>query len=218
MRAARDRSRDPAEEEQPGLRLRGFRWWRPRRTRAKQAATLLDGQRPPTDPAELRLVNAAAALRGLPTPRMSPVRRDALRAHLLAVLTQTALAQTALAQAGSAQAGPAIARGSGATGRRVRRVSPRRARVLRTARPLLAVSLACAVALVGLAVSAQDALPGETLYSVKRQVENIQVSLARDPVAKAKTRLDVAGTRMDELRTITLGQGAHIDRPTGPAV
>ncbi|WP_261576003.1 DUF5667 domain-containing protein, partial [Frankia gtarii] len=111
----------------------------------------------------------------------------------------------------------AMARGSGATGRRVRRVSPRQARVLRTARPLMVVSLACAVALVGLAVSAEDALPGETLYSVKRQVENIQVSLVRDPIAKAKTRLDVAGTRMDELRTITLGQGARIDRPTGAA-
>lgn len=207
--------------EQPGPRLRGFRWWQPRRTRAEQAATLLDGQRPPTDAAELRLVNAAAALRDLPTPRMSPVRRNALRAHLLAALTDTALteatpaAPTASDPAQSAE--PAMARGSGATGRRVRRVSPRQARVLRTARPLLAISLACAVALVGLAVSTEDALPGETLYGVKRRVENIQVSLVRDPIAKAKTRLDVAVTRMDELRTITLGQGTHIDRPTGAA-
>ncbi|THJ74213.1 hypothetical protein, partial [Candidatus Frankia alpina] len=89
MSAAPDRGRDPAGVEQPGPRLRGFRWWRPRRTRAEQAATLLDGQRPPTDAAELRLVNAAAALRDLPTPRMSPVRRNTLRAHLLAALTDT---------------------------------------------------------------------------------------------------------------------------------
>ncbi|KJE20951.1 hypothetical protein FF36_04726 [Frankia torreyi] len=197
MRAARGRDRDSAGVEQPGPGSCGSRWWRLRRTRAERAAALLEGRRPPTDASDIRLANAAAALRDLPIPRMNPVRRDAVRSHLLASLTD----QTSTA-----------ARGSGNTGRRVRPAPARRGRVLRAARPLLAVSLAGAVALAGLAVSAQDALPGETLYSVKRRVENLQVSLVRDPVARAKTRLDVAGTRMNELRTITLGEGAPIGR------
>ncbi|MCL9797855.1 DUF5667 domain-containing protein, partial [Frankia sp. AgKG'84/4] len=57
--------------------------------------------------------------------------------------------------------------------------------------------------LAGVAATAAHALPGEPLYAVKRQVENFQVALRRDPLERAKTRLTVAGTRMDELHALT---------------
>ncbi|WP_390479737.1 DUF5667 domain-containing protein, partial [Frankia casuarinae] len=85
----------------------------------------------------------------------------------------------------------------------------------RAARPLLAGALTAAVTTAALAVSSGDSLPGDTLYGVKRQVEDLQVSLVRDPVERAKTRLGMAGLRMSELRTITVNDGGVIAPETG---
>nr|MDT0667722.1 DUF5667 domain-containing protein [Micromonospora sp. DSM 115978] len=84
--------------------------------------------------------------------------------------------------------------------------SPRRRRATRLARPALVGALASSVAVVGLTVGAQDALPGEPLYSVKRQVEQIQVTLAGSETARARAHLDIARTRLDEMQSL-LGSG-----------
>lgn len=66
-------------------------------------------------------------------------------------------------------------------------------------------------ALVGatatMAVAAQTALPGESLYGVKRGIESVQVRLASDDAARGRTLLAQAGTRLDELEELAAGSG-----------
>ncbi|WP_299929503.1 DUF5667 domain-containing protein [uncultured Nocardioides sp.] len=61
-------------------------------------------------------------------------------------------------------------------------------------------------ALVGsaatMAVAAQTALPGESLYGVKRGIESAQVRLATDDAARGRTLLAQAGTRLTELEEL----------------
>jgi Domain of unknown function (DUF5667) len=62
------------------------------------------------------------------------------------------------------------------------------------------------VALVGsaatMAVAAQTALPGESLYGVKRGIESAQVRLATDDADRGRTLLAQAGTRLTELEEL----------------
>jgi hypothetical protein len=64
-------------------------------------------------------------------------------------------------------------------------------------------------ALVGsaatMAVAAQTALPGESLYGVKRGIESAQVRLATDDAARGRVMLAQAGTRLTELEELAAG-------------
>ncbi|MDZ5663240.1 DUF5667 domain-containing protein [Nocardioides sp. S-58] len=68
-------------------------------------------------------------------------------------------------------------------------------------------------ALVGaaatMAVAAQTALPGESLYGVKRGIESAQVRLADDDAARGRTLLAQADTRLDEIEEIADGEGGR---------
>lgn len=70
-----------------------------------------------------------------------------------------------------------------------------------------------AAALVGattsMAVAAQTALPGQSLYPVKRAIENAQTGLARDDTARGEALLSNARGRLDEVR--------ELDENGGPA-
>lgn len=123
---------------------------------------------------------------------------------------------TGVAGAASGRGAHAAGRPWSGAGRRVRREEPGRARLPLVARALLAGGLSAVVTMAGVAATAANALPGEPLYTVKRQVENFQVALRRDPVERAKTRLTVAGTRMDELHTVT-GTGTAPGEHAGAA-
>jgi hypothetical protein len=63
-------------------------------------------------------------------------------------------------------------------------------------------------ALVGsaatMAVAAQTALPGESLYGVKRGIESAQVRLATDDAARGRALLAQASTRLTELEELTV--------------
>ncbi len=63
-----------------------------------------------------------------------------------------------------------------------------------------------AAALMGattsMAVAAQTALPGESLYPVKRAIENVQTGIARGDTAKGQTLLANASGRLDEVRDL----------------
>lgn len=69
------------------------------------------------------------------------------------------------------------------------------------------------VALVGatatMAVAAQTSLPGESLYGVKRGIESVQVRFAGDDVARGRTFLAQAGTRLTELEELAAGDGGN---------
>lgn len=69
------------------------------------------------------------------------------------------------------------------------------------------------VALVGatasMAVAAQTALPGESLYGVKRGIEAAQVRLADDESQRGRTLLAQADTRLLELEQLAAGDGGR---------
>ena len=58
-----------------------------------------------------------------------------------------------------------------------------------------------------MAVAAQTALPGESLYGVKRGIESAQVRLAGDDAARGRTLLAQAETRLTEIEEIVAGDG-----------
>ena len=68
-------------------------------------------------------------------------------------------------------------------------------------------------ALVGatatMAVAAQTALPGESLYGVKRGIESAQVRLADDESQRGRTLLAQADTRLTELEQLAAGDGGR---------
>ncbi|MCK9903948.1 DUF5667 domain-containing protein [Frankia sp. Cpl3] len=168
---------------------------RRRGARADRAAELLDGRRPPRNEAEEQLARTVAALRAVPAPAMSPAARAQTRALLLGPQAATPPALglgVPPARTGSSPAPRRVTRPDGSGARQA----------LRSARPALIGALAASVTAVGVAVSAAHALPGELLYGVKRQVEQIQVSLAANRVDRAKVQLAVARTRMDELAAV----------------
>jgi len=71
-------------------------------------------------------------------------------------------------------------------------------------------------ALVGsaatMAVAAQSALPGESLYGVKRGIESAQVRLADDDAGRGRTLLAQAETRLAEVEELAAGTEAGRDR------
>ncbi len=89
--------------------------------------------------------------------------------------------------------------------------------VRRIRRPLIAVagSALVLIMLLGLAVwISSSALPGQSLYGVKRASENFQLSLAGDDASKGKAYLDQASRRAKEAARLV---GGSTDDPTSHA-
>lgn len=65
------------------------------------------------------------------------------------------------------------------------------------------VAVALLIVSSGAAVASAAALPGEPLYAIKLQIEELQVNLAATPEQKAEVALARASTRTDEVRRLT---------------
>ena len=70
-----------------------------------------------------------------------------------------------------------------------------------------ATALVMAGGTVGMAAAAQQALPGEALYPIKRGLEAARADLTSDDAAKGRTLLQQADGRLEEVRTL-LGESA----------
>jgi hypothetical protein len=149
------------------------------------------------DPQVRELVAALATLEVAPAPR--PDFRAELRAQLVAV-TPRLVAEgkaelDAEAPARAARAAEVAA-------------EPRR---LHLKKPLLAVAgvLTAFVLLLGGAVLiSQNALPGDTLYGLKRASEKTEYSLADGAVDRGKLKLEFAGNRIGEVGDLLSHAGA----------
>lgn len=83
-------------------------------------------------------------------------------------------------------------------------------------RRLVAVSAALAVTTGGAAataVASTNALPGDTLYDVKRAVEQVQLALAPTELAKGERYLAIASTRLAEVQAMLEGNVAGVADP-----
>lgn len=67
---------------------------------------------------------------------------------------------------------------------------------------IVAALLTGTVAISGVSAASGDALPGETLYNVKRSTERAQLALAGDDLGKAQLYLEFARTRIEEAAAV----------------
>jgi hypothetical protein len=160
------------------------------RRRAEQFGALLEGTLTEAPSAELAAL-AALADQVRAVPEVSP------RAEFTASLRERLMAEAPSALAVPA-ADPAAERAARLTVAHRPPAAKRRER-------RLAVALAAA-SIVGAtgasAVASQGALPGDTLYPVKRLLEDARTSMAMGEDAKADVLLAQARTRLQEARTL----------------
>jgi hypothetical protein len=151
----------------------------PARRRAEEFAALVDGRGDGPGDRHHDLVELVTALRGTPLVAPRPEFVTDLRAALMAE------AEVALTPVDSRLALPAHTRT-----RRDRRFA----------------IAAGTVALIGagssMAVAAQDALPGDALYPIKRVIEGAQTTLTVDEVSKGEALLANASGRLAEVSAL----------------
>src|SRR5262249_33466491 len=143
------------------------------------------------------LLDLVGALRAVPEPSPDPAFVAALREQLMTE------AETVLREAADERLA------TEARLRLQRRPSPRvstpRRRRRRTAAGVAGVVLAGSGA--SMAVAAQSALPGDSLYPLKRGLESAHAQLTFDRGARGQVVLGNASTRLDEVQKLS-DQGA----------
>jgi hypothetical protein len=153
------------------------------RRRAERFAHLLDahssgGRRRAGDREMAGLLRTATALSSVSQPDAAtpdPEFTDRLRTRLLSVMEVQGIAQ------------PAAPRRTFRVPRRVVIAGP---------------ALAGVLALSGVGAASHGAVPGDTLYGVKRSTESAQLTLASTDVNRGRLFLDFARTRMSEARAV----------------
>lgn len=130
------------------------------------------------------LVGLVTSLRTTPAPVMRPEFAADLRSRLMLA------AETALAPDTSVQLAA--------------RKAPAQRRTARERRIAAAVGgFALVTAGSSMAVAAQSALPGDTLYPLKRALENVHEGIIRDADDRGATMLDNASGRLDEVTELS---------------
>ncbi|QSR24619.1 hypothetical protein CFH99_03170 [Nocardioides aromaticivorans] len=129
------------------------------------------------------LLELVAALRSVPPVTARPEFVSSLRTQLVA----------------AAERAPAVAQDDLAA-----RLTPRQRRGSRERRIAALVGGFAVVSATGsMAMAAQDSLPGDVLYPVKRAIENAQTNLQSDNAGKADSLLSHAEARLEEVQELT---------------
>lgn len=157
----------------------------PSRRRAEQFEALLEGTVAEAPTAELaELLALAGELRALPEVAPRPEFAAALRERLMSE------APAALAAGVSTKERLTVGRRTPGAARRERRIG------------LALAAFSLVGATTASAVAAQSSLPGDTLYPVKRLLEDARTTLAMGDEAKADLLLSHADERLDEVRAL----------------
>lgn len=193
--------------------------------RANAFAQALEEQTPqgaaavqPAEPADQAdrgpLLALANGLGELPKPQLDPEVKVVQRAQLVA-------AMEAMFAEGGASTGPTVPvqRGKGAhRASPLRKLRPRS----RWAKGLTAGGLTVGVAagaFGGVAAASSDALPGDSLYGLKRGMEDISLGMARGDADRGEAYLDQASTRLSEARRLMeRGRSGALDHESLGAV
>lgn len=145
---------------------------------------------------DAQLLELVGALRGVPDPQPRPEFVADLRSRLMAE-AETALVPVDLD--------------------RLKLPARRTSRERRMA--AIVGGLAIAGATTSVAMAAQSALPGESLYSIKRVIESAHTGLSLGEASKGSTELANASSRLDEVAGLTqdgdLGDDERIARTLG---
>lgn len=163
------------------------------RQRVRRFAAAVDGgQVHDRSVSELFALATAMGIAGDASPRPADTFKVSLRQRLLAVAAVNAVSGTS---GGAAAPVPTSWR-----------------------RRMAAAGTAIAIAtggVAGTAMASAGALPGDTLYDVKRIVESLQIALSLDDAAKGKQYLEIAGIRLSEVAGLLEESGP---RPTSPVL
>ncbi|MBO3735128.1 DUF5667 domain-containing protein [Glycomyces niveus] len=196
------------------------------RRRAEEFARLLDSEDPAlphqrrnadtpdaSTEAFAELVGVTERLGGLGHQLMAASRpsqhwQDATRRRLMAVAAEEGIGVTARARASAAV--PETKRAPVHDDMFPRR--PRGGRRL----AIVAALLTGTVAVSGVSAASGDALPGETLYGVKRSTEKAQLALAGNDLGRAQLYLEFARTRIQEAAEV-VGDDAAVASALGDA-
>ncbi|MFD7718700.1 DUF5667 domain-containing protein [Streptomyces sp. NPDC059814] len=162
----------------------------------------------PAEPADRGpLLALANGLGELPKPVLDPEVKVVQRAQLVA-------AMEAMFAAGGASAAPTVPeqRGKGAhRASPLRKLRPRSRWTKGLAAGGLTVGVA-AGAFGGVAAASSDALPGDSLYGLKRGMEDLHLNLAGSDTARGEVYLDQASNRLSEARRLMeRGRAADLD-------
>ncbi|MFD4701595.1 DUF5667 domain-containing protein [Streptomyces niveus] len=151
-----------------------------------------------------RLLALASGLGELPRPTLDPEVKVVQRAQLVAAMEAMLLEGTA---GGATSTGATVPEQRRTSGRGAHRASP-----LRKLRPrsrwskgLAAGGLTVGVAagaFGGVAAASSDALPGDSLYGLKRGMEDFKLGMADEDADRGGLYLDHASTRLNEARRL----------------
>lgn len=154
---------------------------------------------------EARLLAVAGTLGELPRPELDPEVKTVHRAQLIAAM------EAAFAEDDSRVPQQRGARGAHRAAKSLGRLRPRS----RLSKGLAAGGLTVGVAagaFSGVAAASSDALPGDSLYGLKRGMEDLKLGLADDESERGRLFLDQASTRMFEAhRLMERGRSGDLD-------
>jgi hypothetical protein len=152
------------------------------------------------DAGQNRLLSLANALEDVPRPKLDAQTKTVQRAQLIAAM-EAALADGTLRVP--------VQRVGSAGG--THRAGKRRRWSRRLAAGGLSVGVA-AGAFGGVAAASTDALPGDTLYGLKRGMEDMRLGLTNGDTDRGKVYLDLASTRLQEARRLMeRGRSGNLD-------
>ncbi|MFG3286471.1 DUF5667 domain-containing protein [Streptomyces sp. NPDC048111] len=168
---------------------------------ALEEASAADQETPETGPAEQadtgRLLTLAGGLGELPKPEMDPQVKVEQRTLLMAEMERMF--------AGGGVADPQVPEqrtGRGAhRATSLRKLRPRSRWSKGIAAGGLSIGVA-AGAFSGVAAASSDALPGDSLYGLKRGMEDLKLGMADDDASRGELYLDQASTRLSEARRL----------------
>ncbi|GGV33406.1 DUF5667 domain-containing protein [Streptomyces griseoflavus] len=152
---------------------------------------------------QARLLALASGLGALPKPELDPEVKVVQRAQLVAAFEAMLQEGTAAGEA-SDQAVPEQRSRRARGAHRATPLGKLRPRS-RLAKGLTAGGLTVGVAagaLGGVAVASSDALPGDSLYGLKRGIEDVKLGLADGSDERGRVYLDHASTRLGEARRL----------------
>jgi hypothetical protein len=158
-----------------------------RRRQADDLQALLDGGRASSPASAAGLADLVSLARALSPVEHTP--DDAFRAALRDRLVTEAAARVPAPVVPAARARPS---------------APSRLRQL-----VATVAVASVVAGVGAAAASTRALPGDTLYGLKRQIEAGQLALARGDLGHGRELLEQADARLTEAERLTAGENGN---------
>ncbi|MFE1247476.1 DUF5667 domain-containing protein [Streptomyces sp. NPDC058735] len=151
---------------------------------------------------EARLLALASGLDALPKPVLDPEVKVVQRAQLVAAFE--AMLQEGTAGGGAtdrAVPGQRSTRARGAHRATLKKLRPRSRLAKGLTAGGLSVGLA-ASALGGVSAASSDALPGDSLYGLKRGIEDVKLGLADGADERGRVYLDHASTRLSEARRL----------------